>query len=61
MKKNWLRLSQPLIAPEASDRCGKATTRAGSKKVIWPRPSQVLHAPIGLLNENSRGSSSGSA
>ena len=28
-----LRLSQPLIAPEASDKDGKATTRLGSKKV----------------------------
>ena len=35
-------------------------TRLGSKKLTWPRPSQRGQAPIGLLNENRRGSSSGS-
>ena len=46
------------MAPDASDRFGNATTRFGSKNVIWPRPSQLGQAPIGLLNENRRGSSS---
>ena len=39
---------------------GKATTRAGSNTSLWPRPSQVGHAPSGELNENRRGSSAGS-
>jgi hypothetical protein len=47
-----------LIAPDASESWGNATTRFGSKKLIDPRPSHRGHAPIGLLNENSRGSSS---
>jgi hypothetical protein len=49
-----------LIAPEASESCGNATTRFGSKKLMLPRPSQRGHAPIGLLNEKRRGSSSAS-
>jgi hypothetical protein len=49
-----------LDAPEASESCGKATTRFGSKKVIVPSPSQRGHAPIGLLKEKRRGSSSAS-
>ena len=53
-----LRLSQPLIAPDASDKLGCATTRLGSKKVTLPKPSHSGHAPIGLLNENRRGSNS---
>ena len=32
--------------------------KAGSKNVITPKPSHLGHAPIGLLNENRRGSSS---
>ena len=47
------------MAPEARLRFGCATTRLGSKNSTEPRPSQVGQAPIGLLNENRRGSSSG--
>ena len=50
---------EPRTAPPASDRWGKATTRLGSKKVTSPRPSHFGHAPIGLLKEKRRGSSSG--
>ena len=49
-----------LIAPLARLIDGKATTRSGSKAVTWPRPSQLGQAPTGELNENRRGSSSGS-
>src|SRR6267378_1989426 len=57
----WFLRSQPRIAPLASDKFGCATIRLGSKNSIAPRPSQRGQAPIGLLNENRRGSSSGSA
>jgi hypothetical protein len=53
-----LRRSQPRTAPPASDRCGLPTIFSGSKNSWVPRPSQVGHAPMGLLNENNRGSSS---
>jgi hypothetical protein len=49
-----------LIAPLATLSDGKATTRSASNTVVTPRPSQVGHAPTGELNENRRGSSSGS-
>src|SRR6266404_2440032 len=49
------------MAPLASDRFGWATMRLTSKNSTDPRPSQRGQAPIGLLNEKSRGSSSGSA
>ena len=46
------------MAPEAKDKCGNATTRLGSKKLILPIPSHSGQAPIGLLNEKMRGSNS---
>ena len=37
---------------------GFTTTRSGSKNCLTPRPSQPGQAPVGLLKENRRGSSS---
>src|SRR5690606_3811626 len=44
-----------------SESSGCTTTRSGSKNCDTPRPSQPGQAPTGELNENRRGSSSGSA
>ena len=54
-----MRLSQPLIAPAANDNSGCSTTRSGSKNSTAPKPSHAGQEPIGLLNENNRGSNSG--
>lgn len=60
-KVNGFFLSQLRMAPAARDRCGAATMRLGSKNWMTPRPSHLGQAPIGLLKENRRGSSSCSA
>ena len=54
-----MRLSQPLIAPAAKDNSGCSTTRSGSNTCRTPKPSHTGQEPIGLLNENKRGSNSG--
>jgi len=53
-------VKDPPRYPLASDKVGKATTRSASNTVTCPRPSQLGQAPTGELNENRRGSSSGS-
>ncbi|CAI8339908.1 MAG: Uncharacterised protein [Gammaproteobacteria bacterium] len=54
-----LRRSHPLIAPDDNESSGSTINRSGSKYWCTPKPSQVWHAPNGLLNEKIRGSSSG--
>ena len=55
-----LPVAQPLMAPAARLSEGKATRRCTSNAVTCPSPAQVAQAPMGELNENSRGSSSAS-
>ena len=45
------------MAPADKDKSGIATILSESKNVLFPRPSQEGHAPIGLLKENILGSS----
>ena len=51
-----VRRSQPLIASAGQRQLGLCHDAAGSNSSISPRPSQLGQAPIGELNENSRGS-----
>ncbi len=44
------------MALSSSESAVFGTIRSGSKNICVPSPSQVGHAPYGLLNENSRGS-----
>jgi hypothetical protein len=46
------------IAPSFTERSGSGTTSSGSTSSRVPRPSQVVQAPYGELNEKLRGASS---
>ena len=50
---------QVASAPSRSDLFSSSTSNAASKPKVSPRPSHFAHIPIGLLNENRRGSNSG--
>ena len=49
-------LSQGLIAPLLIESSSLGIIKSLSKIYCSPRPSQILHAPDGLLNEKSLGS-----
>ena len=52
-------MSQPLMAPWFKLNSGFETTFKISISALVPRPSQDMHAPVGLLKEKSLGSNSG--
>src|SRR3954447_9385677 len=53
------RSPQGSMAPSLTERLGLGTIRSGSISRLEPRPLQSTHMPIGLLNENDWGDSSG--